>query len=328
MTSTVLRSAALLLLLAGAPPSWRPLAAAELVPLEINRDQLVEMAVLAEVAPPVLSDPPYTISPDGGVFVLPSTGSITYNVRTGDSAVAMAGDHVEPAVSVVNLGAEKDRKSPENTALNVLAAVGNRARILDGEAKGMEGTVIGKHGGVEHVMIDFPDAVYERLAIGDRLQIRTVGLGMEARNVQGVRLMNMDPRLVDALNQHGMGVDGEGRLVVPVAARIPARIMGSGLGARHSHSGDYDTQLFDPAVVAEYGLERLRMGDIVAIIDADHSYGRSYRGGAISVGIIAHGASKIAGHGPGVVSLITSPTGNIELIDDAQMNLGRLLPVR
>lgn len=316
------------LALAGAVLMTGYAQAAELTPLEINRDQLVEMAVLAEVAPPILRDPPYRISPDGNVYALPATGSITYNYRTGDSAVDMAGDHIEPAVSVVNLGAENKRDSGENIALNNLASIGNRVRVLNGEAMGMEGTVIGKHGGIEHVMVDFPDVVYDHLAIGDKIQIRTVGLGMKALNAGDIKLTNMDPRLLDAMTDRGMGIDEDGRLVVPVTHRIPAKIMGSGLGARHVHSGDYDIQMFDSSIVEEYRLDALRFGDIVAITDADHAYGRIYRRGAISIGIVVHGISKVAGHGPGVATLITSPSGNIELVVDPDMNLGRLLEVR
>lgn len=53
----------------------------------------------------------------------------------------------------------------------------------------------------------------------------------------------------------------------------------------HCYSGDYDIQLFDKKVVEEYHLEDLRLGDLVAIVDADHSYGRVYMTGAVSVGV-------------------------------------------
>ena len=86
---------------------------------------------------------------------------------------------------------------------------------------------------------------------------------------------------------------------MPVARFVPAAIMGSGLGRATVARGDYDIQCFDPVMVKEYGLDELRYGDIVAIVDADHSYGRIYRTGAVSIGIVAHGSSDIAGHGPG-----------------------------
>ena len=92
--------------------------------------------------------------------------------------------------------------------------------------------------------------------------------------------------------------------------------------------GDYDVQMFDEAIVAEYGLDRLRYGDIVAIENADHGYGRIYRTGAVSVGVVVHGISLSAGHGPGVATLFTSTEGRIETFTDANNNLGELLDIR
>jgi hypothetical protein len=104
--------------------------------------------------------------------------------------------------------------------------------------------------------------------------------------------------------------------------------MGSGLGRATVVRGDYDIQTFDDEMAARYGLRELRMGDIVAIVDADHSYGRIYRSGAISVGVVAHGRSFVAGHGPGVTSLLTSPDGKIEPIVDPDANLATILKLR
>ena len=74
--------------------------AAQVRPLEYNQDELVMVAVQGKIAPATLRDPPYRIHPDGDLGVYPGTGGITYNFRTGDSAVKIAADHVEPAVSV------------------------------------------------------------------------------------------------------------------------------------------------------------------------------------------------------------------------------------
>ncbi len=297
-------------------------------PLEVNRDLLVEMAVAGEISPPVLADPPYRVSPEGKIIATPATGSITYNFRTGDSAVNMAGDHVEPAVSIVNFGSTNSRNSSENVALNTLSCIGNIVTVMSGDAKGAKGTVIGKHGGIENVMVEFPDEVYDKLAIGDKMQVRAVGLGMEITNIEDIYVMNLGPQLLDALNENGMGITDDGRLRVPVTHRIPAKIMGSGLGQRHVYSGDYDIQLFDDDVVKRYGLDTLRYGDIVAIVDADHRFGRIYRGGAVTIGVVVHGISAIAGHGPGVTTLITSPGGNIETTVDSKANLETLLDLR
>jgi len=81
-------------------------------------------------------------------------------------------------------------------------------------------------------------------------------------------------------------------------------------------------------VVEEYNLDTLRLGDIVAIIDADNLHGRIYRGGAVTIGVVVHGISRVAGHGPGVTALLTSPGGNIEPFTDEDANLRYLLNLR
>ncbi len=301
-----------------------------LKPVEYNRDQLVKQAAIGVVSPPGTGDPPYRINPDGDIFVLPGTGSITYNFKTGDSAVNLAGDHVEPAISLYNTGSSGSRSSWESGGLNLLSCIGNRVQIITGEAKGERGWVIGKHGGAEHVMVDFSaKKVFEKLVIGDKMQVYTMGVGLELTNVKGVKAMNASPELIDALNQKGMiGITDGGKLYIAVAHQVPAKIMGSGLGRSHVYRGDYDIQMFDEGTVKEYGLDTLRFGDIIAIIDADHTYGRIYRKGAISVGVISHSTSKIAGHGPGVTSLFSSAKGNIEFEIDPNANLAKILGIR
>ena len=80
----------------------------------------------------------------------------------------------------------------------------------------------------------------------------------------------MDPALLAAWDPQTK----EDKLLVPVTHVVPAAVMGSGLGANQVNSGDYDIQMFDKAVVDQYELETLRLGDLVAIVDADHSFGR------------------------------------------------------
>jgi hypothetical protein len=262
--------------------------------------------------------------------VLPGTGSITYNFRTGDSAIKIAADHVEPAVTLYNPGTGGGgRSSAESRGLNTLACIGNKVTVITGAGKGAVGYVIGKHGGSEHVMVDFPDvSVFDKLIIGDKMQVRTHGVGLQLTNVEGVQAMNLSPHLIAALTEAGMGVTNEGKLRIPVALKVPAKIMGSGLGSSHVYRGDYDIQLFDEKTVAEYGLDKLRFGDVVAIMDADNTYGRIYKSGAISVGVIAHSTSTVAGHGPGVTTLFSSTTGKIDLVVDPKANLANLLKLK
>lgn len=318
------------LLAAGAVPAGQKTASSKsLKPLEYNKDMLVVQAVVGVIAPAGMGDTPYDIDPDGKIRLNPGTGSITYNFRSGDSAIDLAGDHVEPAVTLFNPGAENDRAGRESRGLNTLACIGNKVRIWTGDGKGATGYVIGKHGGAEHVMVDFPDAaVFDKLLVGDKMQIAAVGFGLELKNAPGVTPMNIGPELIEGLTGLGMGITPEGKLRIPVAVIVPAKIMGSGLGANNAYRGDYDIQMFDEKTVKEYGLDRLRFGDLVGIVDADTTYGRIYRQGAITVGSISHSRSYVAGHGPGVTALFTSKDGRIELVEDRGANLATLLKIR
>ncbi len=147
---------------------------------------------------------------------------------------------------------------------------------------------------------------------------------MKLMDFPEVKVMNMDPSFLKALKPKAQG----DKLEVPVTHLVPAAIMGSGLGSNQTFSGDYDIQLFDEKVIEQYGLEDLRLGDLVAIIDADHSFGRIYRQGAITVGIIVHTNCVTAGHGPGVTSLFTSASGKIIPRMDAKANVAKLLNLR
>ena len=215
------------------------------VPVQINRDELVMISVKGEISQPGIRADVYRVTADGMPQVLPGTGGITYNFRVGDSAVHLAGNHVEPAVSIENLGPENDRTGRESRGLNALSNIGNEAVVISGDAKGARGVVIGKHGGIEHIMVDFSDDdVYDKLAIGDEIQIRGYGTGMRLTNIEDITVMNVSPSLFDALSENGMGRTAEGKLRIGVTHFIPAKIMGSGLGQSQTYTGDYDIQFF------------------------------------------------------------------------------------
>ena len=275
-------------------------------------------AMIGEIAdPPINSLSPYRISADGELMVLPGVGGITYNRRIGDSAIDLWGDHVEPAVSIKH--SDKDRTSPFSGGLNVMSCVGNRAQVVGGEAKGVWGRVTGTHGGIEHIIIDFTREQMEQMVIGDKIQIRTFGQGFALIDFPGIKLISLDPCLFDVMDIEGD--EKTGRLRIPVTHHIPSAVMGSGLGKNHTFSGDYDIQMFDPGTVEKHRLNELRFGDIVAITDADHTYGRIYRQKSISVGVIVHSRSVVSGHGPGVTTLFTSTEGLIDTVIDTDANL-------
>jgi hypothetical protein len=261
----------------------------------------------------------YDVTYDGQALIVPSVGGINPNVRVGDGAFAFMADHIEPGVSV------RHPDDKINVTLNVLSCIGNEAVVLSGDAKGEKGRVTGKHGGVEHVMIDFTPETMRKMAIGDKIQVWSCGLGLQLLDAPHIKVFNADP---DFLEAWGPQLRDDGILRARVARTIPAAVMGSGLGRATVVRGDYDIQTFDDVMVEKYGLRELRLGDVVAIVDADHSFGRIYRTGAISIGVVAHGRSFVSGHGPGVTSLLTSPEGKIEAVLDERANVADILKLR
>lgn len=290
--------------------------------LRTNRQNLVEKAVFAAVSYPRMAlKNPWLVDPEGSPHVLPGTGGITYNVVVGDSALDFAGDHVEPCVSLTVAKDESDRSALGG--LSILACIGNEARVTGGQAAGARGVVTGKHGGVEHVLVDFAPAAVEKLVGGDAILIRACGQGLLLKDFPEVCAMNIDPGL---LARFGITVS-EKRLVVPVTHAIPASIMGSGLGSKHSYSGDFDIQLADAGVVRKFGLQNLRIGDVVAINDADCRFGRSMRPGAVTIGVVVHGACITSGHGPGVTIVMTTPRALIVPEIEAGANISFYLGI-
>ncbi|MFW9870414.1 MAG: DUF4438 domain-containing protein [Candidatus Thorarchaeota archaeon] len=291
--------------------------------VKTNEDKLVKISVMGEIASPVARSA-YRISHDGRPVTLPSVGGITYNLRVGDPATGWKADHVEPGVSIENKEDDARFKQMANTSLNILACVGNEAKVITGDAKGEKGTVVGKHGGIEHVMVDFSEEIMEQLIIGDKMLIKAYGQGLELLDYPDIKVMSMDPNFLKRINFQ----ERDGKLGIPVTHKVPAKIMGSGLGDDETYSGDYDIQLFDEGTNKEYGLDNLRFGDLVAIMDADHSFGRIYKKGAVSVGIIVHSDCVISGHGPGVTTLFTSTAGMIEPVIDQDANISSILKIR
>jgi hypothetical protein len=253
----------------------------------------------------------YINTHDGKSVVLPGTGGITYNVKIGDSVYAMQADHVEPGVSLSN-----EQGANENSALQILSCIGNEAKVTTGEAKGARGFVTGTHGGINHLLVYFPADVLEKLEPDDKVLIKAQGQGARILEFPEVHLINLSPALFDKL-----GLKNEkGKLVAPVAARVPAYLMGSGLGST-AYSGDYDIQTSDWKTVKKLGLDKLRYGDIVLLEDCDATYGRSYRKGAVTVGVVVHSDSMLGGHGPGVTVILSAKTPLIQGVLDSGANL-------
>lgn len=293
--------------------------------IQINQPDLVMVAVMGQIAHPVGAGNPYRIGHDGVPRVLPATGGIVLNHRVGDRCVGLMGDHIEPGVALHNNNREVigSRNGP-NLALITYACIGNVARVISGPCTGKRGLVTGKHGGVDHVLVDFPPSVLQQMRIGDRIQINSHGLGLQLLDYPEVAVSNCSPAL---LQRWGIRRSNRG-LQVPVTHRIPARIMGSGLGKNTVWRGDYDIQLFDPDMRDRYCLGTLRFGDCVAILDGDTRFGPSYRQSRVTIGIVVHGDSTVSGHGPGVTPLLTGPANRLQPIIDSQANLAIMFNLR
>ncbi|MGQ0501758.1 MAG: DUF4438 domain-containing protein [Panacagrimonas sp.] len=291
----------------------------------INHRDLVMVTVSGQIAHPVGRANPYRIGYDGVPRVLPGTGGIVLNQRIGDRCVGLAGDHIEPGVSLHNNGREVvgPRNGP-NTALMTYACIGNSVRVVSGACTGKIGLVTGKHGGINHVIVDFPSRVLAALSIGDRMQIVSHGLGLRLLDYPRVEVLNCAPRLLAAWGI----VERDGVLHVPVSHRVPASLMGSGLGKNNTWMGDYDIQLADAATRSRYRLDSLRFGDLVAVLDADNRRGPSYRSGRVTIGVIVHGDSTVSGHGPGFTPLLTGSVAQLRPMMDERANLAAVMGVR
>lgn len=264
---------------------------------------------------PAVPASPYMITAEGKPVILPSFGSIVYNVKMGDPAFGWSGDRIQPGVSI---GAD----DAANKALNIFACVGNEATVMSGRASGARGDVVGKSGRfAEHVIIHFADPVLEDLNLGDRVQVRAYGRGLKVENHDHVVLKSLAPKLLDAME---VRETEDGKLEVPVVGRVPGLLIGAGAGLT-SEGGSLNIQASDPSIIHEYRLGRLRLGDLIAVEDLDSRYFHGYRRGSVGIGVICQTDSPMLGHGPGITLVMTSSHGGIITRVDAAANLVKLL---
>lgn len=285
--------------------------------MKTNRERVVMHSVQGKVAHPKFTG--YRVDNDGRPYVIPGTGAISYNVKVGDSVYGWAGDHIEPGVTIRN------EDNPSNAALNVFACVGNTAKVISGDAKGATGYVLGSHGGVDHVMVQFAPEVLEQLTTDDKILVKGWGQGLELTDFPEIKMMSLDPDLFDQMNVQVV----DGKLQVPVTAVIPHGLMGSGVGAPYSQQGDYDLITSDRQEIERLGLNHLRFGDFVLIENTDCSYGLGgYLTGAVTIGVVIHSDCIKNGHGPGISVVMTTKKPLIEGKIDPQANLADYIAAR
>jgi hypothetical protein len=246
--------------------------------------------------------------------MLPGMHGITYNARVGDRAFGWAGDHVEPGVSIAHSEERADY------ALHYLSCIGNEAEVVTGLARGAQGVVTGEHA---RLLVDFPPDVLEQMTIGDTVQIRTLGRGLKLESHPGIEFKQTSPALAQAL---GLRTEGE-TLTCPVAMELPPRIMGSG-AELNAEFADQDLMSGDRALMAELGIDQMRLGDLIGIRNVDHRYGRSYREGRVAICLCIHGDSVMTGHGPGILTLMTGPADALDFDMDPTANIAHSLGIR
>ena len=289
--------------------------------IKTNLEKLVDLAVSGTAGQPASCDSGEKTAYDGGSYLPIGFSGINFTVKVGDPAFDWAAAHeVQPGVTVKNCCEDA------NEAMKTLACVGNEAVIVDAKMegkdaklKGTPGVVTGKTG--SGIVVYFPKRVVERITVGDQIQIRASGAGLQLLDYPDVRVMNLGPRLLKALNPSEKG----GKVRIPVAKVIPGKLMSAGIGRTNVWTGAYDIQSTSPEAVKEFSLDQLRLGDLVAIADHDCTHGPRWQQGATTVGVVVHGASRKSGHGPGVNVLLTSPKSSIEPIITRKANLAELM---
>jgi hypothetical protein len=291
--------------------------------LKTNKEKLITTAVQAVVQPPSTKE--YSTAYDGRPKLGIGMASINYTVSLGDPTYGWAdADHVEPDVTIQG----RDRTSPSECAIAILACIGNEARVISGEAKGAKGFYIGRHAGSDD-LVWFPKNVLENLALYDKIQVKARGVGLKIEGFEDVRVNKLSPELLENMN---ITIEN-GQLVVPVVMEIPGHIMGSGIGAPIKGDPiiehiDYDIQTTCPEIVEEYGLKKIKLGDLVAIRDHYDFHGLGRYKDAITIGVCIHGWSDYAGHGPGLNPILSALPGKIKIKIDADANVAYYLGIR
>ncbi len=283
--------------------------------IPFNDKKLVQLALTAQPVYPRYFG--VEVCHDGTPRTLPSVGGITYNVQIGDSAFGWVADHIEPGVSL----SFPSSKSSQQKALNHYACIGNTATLISGAAKGTKGVIVGHHGGVEHVMVDFPQSQLKKMTYDDKVLIESWGMGLASVIHSDITFHNIDPRLASKLFKQ----DAQKKIHVSVTTTVGGELMGSGLGSMDASSGDFDIQTADPKCVKKYNLDCMRLGDVVCIDNFIHAYGWSYQTGHVTFGVIVHGDSFLSGHGPGVATICSGPKKAFIIEEKQNANIGKHL---
>jgi hypothetical protein len=285
-----------------------------IIMIKTNREKLLEIAVVGEITHPVI-DSRYVNNYDGKPSVGIGMGGIVYNIKPGMSCFGWAwGEKVEPGVSVDGIGDTREKGSFRN-----FSCIGNKAKVVKGETKGKEGIIVGKVGGLpnrnHHVIVYFDEQTLEELSIGDKIQVRSSGVGLIFEKHPEVRAVGISPRLLDTMGL----TEINGKLNVPVTTVIPPDYVGQGSGGAPVEANCWNIMTQSPDSLEH--LKNVRIGDIVALKDTLSAWGRGYYENAFTIGVVSTGASGKLGQGIGVTTLMTCKNREIKPIIDNFANL-------
>ena len=146
---------------------------------------------------------------------------------------------------------------------------------------------------------------------------------MKLANNEEIKIMNIDPSLFNKMTKIKEGKIFE----IGVSHEIPSYLIGSGIGSDNPYIGDFDIMTDDMGEIKRLKLETLRIGDIVSISDLDCTNGVGYYRGSKTIGVIVHSDCVKAGHGPGVVPILTSRLGHIKSTVNKDSNIKNYLGI-
>ena len=286
-----------------------------------NKNLLIEMSVMGNVSQPNfpgLPSEPYKLDSNGSPFLLPTWGSITHNISVGDSAFGWEADCIHPGVSI------KYENDNGNRGLNILSCIGNEAIIFSGEAKNSKGVVTGKSGRFsEQVIIHFPKKIREKIAINDKILIKSLGVGLKINNFKNIHCKSLSPKLFEEMN---IKIKNN-KLLIPIKNSIPSHLVGAGAGLT-SESGSIHIQTSDKNEVEKYNLKKLKLGDIVLIENYDSRYQHGYLQNSCGIAVIGQTDSPRSGYGPGMTLLMTGTYKEIQTKLYLEANIKKYLNLK
>jgi hypothetical protein len=162
------------------------------------------------------------------------TCGINYNLRLGDKVFGWASAD-RATVGVAAEGGDERNAGSWAT----MTALGNEVKVLAGEARGKTGLVIGKFG--MSVLLHFEGDVLDLLAVGDTVQVKARGFGLELVGVE-----DHDPSPDAGALEKFAVLREDGKSKRPWSRRSRPRSVGSGAGGGSLTATGTSRRVFRP----------------------------------------------------------------------------------